>query len=544
MYQKTSPQGAVFTFRRFSRKGYALFSALGSEVKIGVLTVATLATAAPCLAANTHAATRTATAEDRTEVSDELDDAHRLAEAVTTTSRAPLAADAAARQVVTLSREQLAAAGVASVNDVLKLCAGVDVRQRGSFGMQTDISINGGTFDQILLLVNGFPISNPQTGHNAAEFPLNLSDIERIEVLEGAASRVFGTQAFSGAVNIVTRRDARTALSLAGGSFGTAQAEARTGLQARRGNVDFTSSLSLGYGRSDGAVRNSDFRYGKAFWQGRADAPDFRVDALFGWTQSDFGANTFYSTKSANQWEGTHRLLAGVRAETKGRLHLAPQVSWLRNADHFQFVRNTPTYENFNRGDVFTLGLNAWTGWAAGRTAFGAEMRQELIYSGNLGRDLDSTHWIAIGGKHADRRDDKGVWRDNDGSIAYYTKRAERTNVSYFVEHDLLFDRWTVSLGLMAQRNSSIDEQLRLYPGVDVAWRPNSAWRLTASWNRSLRLPTFTDLYYKNPRRRATSASAPRRTAPSGLVPPTMLRVASRSKQPLSTTAAPMYSTG
>ena len=208
------------------------------------------------------------------------------------------------------------------------------------------------------------PISNPQTGHNAAEFPLNLSDIERIEVLEGAASRVFGTQAFSGAVNIVTRRDARTALSLAGGSYGTAQAEARTGLQARRGNVDFTSSLSLGYGRSDGAVRNSDFRYGKAFWQGRADAPDFRVDALFGWTQSDFGANTFYSTKSANQWEGTHRLLAGVRAETKGRLHLAPQVSWLRNADHFQFVRNTPTYENFNRGDVFTLGLNAWTDWA------------------------------------------------------------------------------------------------------------------------------------------------------------------------------------
>ena len=82
------------------------------------------------------------------------------------------------------------------MNDVLKLCAGVDVRQRGSFGMQTDISINGGTFDQILLLVNGFPISNPQTGHNAAEFPLNLSDIERIEVLEGAASRVFGTQAF------------------------------------------------------------------------------------------------------------------------------------------------------------------------------------------------------------------------------------------------------------------------------------------------------------------------------------------------------------
>ena len=119
MYQKTTPQGAVFTFRRFSRKGFALFAALGSEVKIGVLTVATLATAAPCLAANAHSTARTLAAEDRTEVSDEPDDAHRLAEAVTTTSRAPLAAEAAARQVVTLSPEPLKAAGVACVNDVL-----------------------------------------------------------------------------------------------------------------------------------------------------------------------------------------------------------------------------------------------------------------------------------------------------------------------------------------------------------------------------------------------------------------------------------------
>ena len=55
MYQKSSPKGAQFTFRSFSRKGYSLFAALGSEVKIGVLAVATLGTAAPCLAATSKA---------------------------------------------------------------------------------------------------------------------------------------------------------------------------------------------------------------------------------------------------------------------------------------------------------------------------------------------------------------------------------------------------------------------------------------------------------------------------------------------------------
>ena len=103
------------------------------------------------------------------------------------------------------------------------MAIGVDVRQRGGFGVQTDISINGGTFDQITILLNGVNISNPQTGHNAADFPVNLSDIERIEVLEGASARVFGSSAFNGAINIITRSDSQSnvRLNVEGGSFGS-----------------------------------------------------------------------------------------------------------------------------------------------------------------------------------------------------------------------------------------------------------------------------------------------------------------------------------
>lgn len=499
MYQKSSPKGARFTFRSFSRKGFSLFAALGSEVKIGVLAVATLSTAAPCLAATgkAHGVAHKADQEQMATHDEDL----RLDEVVTTASRTPMVADQAARKVMTLSRAELAAAGVTSINDALKLCAGVDVRQRGAFGVQTDISINGGTFDQITILVNGIAINNPQTGHNAADFPLNLADIERIEVLEGAASRVLGTQAFSGAINIVTRQVGSTLYArAAGGSYGTAQGELR-GLYRRQFSDGSTLSTSLsgGYQRSDGAVHNGDFKGGKAFWQGRYDAPGYQVDAQAGFTQVDFGANSFYSILSINQWESTTRYFASIKGETKSRVHVSPQVSWLRNYDHYQFVRHTPKYENFNRSDVLTGGLNAWLPWALGRTAVGGEVRHEQLFSGNLGRDLDPTQRFAIPGQTRDKQDDKGIWRTAEGSLAEYTKTVDRTNVSLFAEHDILLRDWSISLGLMAQHNTALGKGFRFYPGVDVAYRPAAAWKFYASWNKSLRLPTFTDLYYKNP---------------------------------------------
>ena len=149
-------------------------------------------------------------------------------------------------------------AEAASVNDLLKLATGVDVRQRGGFGVQTDISINGGTFDQITILLNGVNISSPQTGHNAADFPVSLSDIERIEVLEGASARVFGSSAFNGAINIVTRPDRESCvrLSAEGGSFGSFGGD--FGVSLLTGNV--SQKLSGGYTQSDGGTKNSDFK--------------------------------------------------------------------------------------------------------------------------------------------------------------------------------------------------------------------------------------------------------------------------------------------
>ena len=456
-------------FHHFSRKSYALFSVLKREVTVGVLSVATVTTASAAI-----------TLSDVRPVPAGRIDTVVLNSAEVTASRAPLAAQVAARQVTTLSRADIAAAGVTSVNDVLKLAAGVDVRQRGGFGIQTDISIDGGTFDQITLLVNGVPINNPQTGHNAADFPVNVSDIDHIEILQGAASRIFGSQAFSGAINIVTKPlgDALF-LKAEGGSYGTFREELRSSHRWQRFNMTLSRSMQ----RSDGAVENGDYKTNKVFWTGRLSLPRFVLKSQASALWNDFGANTFYSAAFPNQWEATRRFMVALQGEWSGRIHLSPQLSWARNVDHFQLIRGTKKAENFHRGNVLNSGLNAWTDWAAGRTLLGVELRYEDIQSSNLGLPVDSSKFVRV---HGQRN-------------SFYTHRDHRTNTSLFLEHTLVLNHWTFSAGVMGQTNTSVRGGLRFYPGVDVAYRPMQSLKLFASFNRSMRLPTFTDLYYKSP---------------------------------------------
>ena len=91
-----------------------------------------------------------------------------------------------------------------SADAFLKNIPGVDIRQRSIGGTQADISIRGGSFDQVLVLLNGVNITDQQTGHHNLNIPVDLQDVDRIEVLMGSAARRYGNQAFSGAINIIT----------------------------------------------------------------------------------------------------------------------------------------------------------------------------------------------------------------------------------------------------------------------------------------------------------------------------------------------------
>ena len=475
MYQPFFNKRRTIRFTHFSRRGYALFSCLGKEVIVGTLSIATLTNAKA-----DSISTRPTLAEDSLN-RQEL----KLDEVVVTGSRAPLTALQSAKIVAVITREDIHRASATSINDILKLVSGVDVRQRGGFGVQTDISINGGTFDQITILLNGINISSPQTGHNAADFPVSLSDIQRIEVLEGAAARVFGSSAFSGAINIVTKTDEYTnvRLSTEGGSFGTFGTNAGVTLIAPK----LRNSISGGYMQSDGGVENTAFKKRQVYYQGGFASSRLDLFWQAGVTSKDYGAGTFYGIASNNQYEETRRIIASVSGNIHGLptgLALSPALYWHRDYDHYQWIRGksgAAMGENYHRTDVLGASLNSHIAWALGRTAFGADLRREQIYSTAYGELLSPDKQISI-----------------SGSERKYEHKGERTNTSFFIEHNIVLERFTLSAGLLANKNTWLGDAFRFYPGIDISYRPTDCWKVFASWNKALRLPTYTDLYISN----------------------------------------------
>lgn len=519
MQQKNNNQQSKW--RRFSRASYASFQSVRQAFRIGVLSVAMLTTAdLKATALSTRGGTAdgashrpVAVAEGDTLTVD-LEDVEVLA------TRVPLTAAQTPRLVTVLTAADLAAAAVHSVNDLLDMAVGIDVRQRGPLGVQTDISVRGGTYDQISLLLNGVSISSPHTGHHSADFPLSPDDIERIEVVGSSSARVFGTAAFTGVVNIVTRHDAdEGSVALSGGDFGYADVHARvakrqilgrtspSGAAARQAAstpVALTHRLSGGFSRADGATPHSSFRSTRAFYQGdlrwgAEDQPSV-LDLQIGYSYKPFDANTFYGAASTDQWESNERYMAALSLRTQtGALHLAPAVAWNRWFDHYQWHHGSPVGENFHQVDTYTASLNTWVESRHGRTSLGIEMRNEGIWSTGLGRLLDPR----------DQRPTRG--HDATDSVRY-THGDNRTNISAFLEHNVLLRRWTLSAGLLANMNTGLDHRWRFYPGLDVAFRPSRAWSLYASWSMALRMPTFTDLYYSGVGIEGDATLTPERT--------------------------------
>ncbi len=471
MYKPLFNQRKALRFRQFSRKGYALFACLGRVVTIGVLSVATLQSAS---AATDDLSTKTETTDDGKTTDKEA----TLDEVEVTGSRAPLALGQAARMVTVLSREDIQAAPVQSINDLLKMAVGVDVRQRGPIGAQTDIGIRGGTSEQITILLNGINICDAQTGHNVFDLPCDLADIERIEVLEGPAGRVYGTSSLVGAINIVTRKAGDTSgeVRMEGGSFGYLSAGGRANIKGGLWNNLLSGSYtrSDGYQRSKAGHLNSDYEGGKMFYQGGYRDEHLRLSWHAGMSVRGFGSNTFYSAKFDEQYERTMKLFTAVQGEmTAGKVHFRPSVYWNRGYDRFELIRGSEEKVPFNhhRTDVFGVALNSYFDWVGGRTAFGAELRNEDIVSSNLGETLSEPH-------------------DN------YKVGLNRSNLSMHLEHNILLKRFTLSAGFIAVKNTWNQMPFTIYPGVDASYRIGDNWKIYASYNESLRMPSFTELYY------------------------------------------------
>jgi len=460
----------MFTFKRWGRKAYSLFNAIKKPVRIGVLLAIYTTVAEPELV---FAQT------DSSKVSMKYD----LDEIEISAQRAPAVYSQVARIVSVINRDEIEAAPVQSIQELLEYALSVDVRQRGVQGVQADISVRGGSFDQTLILLNGINISDPQTGHHALDLPVSLKSIQRIEILEGPAARVFGPNAFSGAINIITNTEGKTNLKadVAVGQHKLTDIN----LSGNLSTSNWNQFIAFNHMSSDGYIDNTDFKTWNAFYQAKLDTKPGTLDFQVGHTDKAFGANSFYTATYPNQFEATKTTFASVKFETGTKIHLIPSVYWRRHQDRFELFRDNPASwymgHNYHLTDVFGSNLNAWFNSRFGKTAFGAEIRTENVWSNVLGKPLTTP--IEVPGE----------------ANQFFTKSYSRTTISYYAEHSIYLKNLSVSAGAMTNWISDLGFGWNIYPGIDASYSLTNHFKIYGSANSTLRMPTFTDLFYNGP---------------------------------------------
>lgn len=369
----------------------------------------------------------------------------------------------ASRSVTVLDKAQLQSNPGQSLNQMLTYASGVDLRQRGPMGVQADLSIRGGTFEQSLVMLNGIKLSDPQTGHHSLNLPVNLDNVDQVQVLKGPGSRLYGQNAFTGAVNIITRpsEDRRLSINGFGGQHTSFGGTAALNLPV---GDEYRQYVSISHDQSDGYRYNTDFDKTNLFMQSELDALGGTFSMMGGYTDREFGANGFYaSPQYEDQWETVQTGLASLGYKWSGSsATLKPRIYWRYNDDTYRLVRDNPDfYENNHQTDVYGGELQSSIRSELGKTGIGFEYRQEHINSSNLGNH-------------------------------------DRTNLGMYAEHRLtLFERLTVTPGLYLNWYSDYD--WNVFPGIDATFNLTSRLKWTANVGNSYRIPTYTDLYYKGP---------------------------------------------
>jgi iron complex outermembrane receptor protein len=367
-------------------------------------------------------------------------------------------------------------------HDILEYYISADIRGRGAEGVQADAVIRGGTFDQTLILLNGVNISDPQTGHHSLNIPVSLNQIERIEFLNGKSAGIYSPSAFSGAINIITKEPAGySAMLYAGtGSYGYRNFDLA-------GNFETGKMAHLVYGsvkKSDGYIENTDFKISSIYYSNIIKTDRGIMDWQAGLSEKAFGANSFYSPVYPDQFEEVGSAFISGRWSSKGRFHFTPVIYFRRNTDKFMLFRDHAPdwYENHNYHLTDTRGINmsSWVLWPAGKTTLASEYRSENILSSLLGKPSGDPVRVS-------------------GEDAYYTKSDSRSTLSAYIEHVYYFSDLILSAGGMLNHISGSNAGFHFLPGMEINFPATPLIMLGLSWHRSMRLPTFTDLYYSSP---------------------------------------------
>jgi iron complex outermembrane receptor protein len=341
--------------------------------------------------------------------------------------------------------------------ELLRQDSSIDVRARAPNGVQSDVSIRGGSFGQTLVLLNGLRFNDAQSGHHDFDLPIPLDMIGRVEALKGSGSMFYGSDAVAGVVNVIPRTPDQMEIRLraAIGSFGTNQESAS--LSGLFGPVSEQLAFSRDF--STGFMPDRDYRNLSLGSETHIQTGLGFTDILLATNDRPFGADQFYGNYPS--WERTRGWFAGVRQEIGSQTEV--DFGYRRHTDLFVLFRDDPEiYANRHADDTWQAAFRRWDPIESNtRLYYGVEGYRDSITSTNLGDHV----------------------RSRGAGYVAFDARALR--------------RFSLTAGVREEFYGS--GQTQLSPTVAGGFWLTPALKIRASASHAFRLPSFTDLYYHDP---------------------------------------------
>jgi vitamin B12 transporter len=364
--------------------------------------------------------------------------------------------------VTVITKQQIQNSPATSIDELLQFHSGLDIKRRGSNGVQSDITIRGSSFEQVLILVNGIRMNDSQTGHNTFNLPFDISAVERVEIMKGSSAKLYGQNVYAGVINIVTKSSSEEQVTVKaqGGDFKTYDLSAA----ATFGSEKFTNLLTISNGASDGYRYNTDYQIRNFFYQNKLKLNDGSLSLQAGFSEKKFGANGFYASPTAiNQYEETQASVVSLQYQQRfDKLSVNSSVYWRRGQDMYLFIRQNPSYyRNMHIGNNVGGTVNASYESSVGTTNVGVDYRKEYLVSSNLGdRNRDVTQ--------------------------------------VFFDHQFKFFNQKLEINPGASWANYSGKNF-FYPGMDVGFIFNPNHKVFGAISKGFRIPTFTDLHYVSP---------------------------------------------
>ena len=367
-----------------------------------------------------------------------------------------------ARTIQVISAEFIKNSAATNVADLLQQVAGVDIRRRGTAGSQADLYIRGGGFDQTLLLIDGIKMDDAQTGHHTMNAALPIEVIERIEIIKGPAARVFGQNAFTGAINIVTKSTLTNTASvnIEAGSFGQLNGSVTVGKEFENSSI----IAHVGILTSDGYRHNSDYENKNYLLKGVFNKKEQPIEVIATFFDKKFGANGFYASATATeQYEETQSSLLGASTTFRTeKFKITPRVYWKRGQDEYVYIRDNPSvYRNLHITNKVGVETNASYTSDIGITGFGVDLSRVFISSNNLGK-------------------------------------RNRTMANLFLEHRFKFADGKIDITPGVAVTYFSDFKFHAFPGLDIGFKLSDNLKAYGNLGVTYRIPTYTDLYYND----------------------------------------------